>query len=384
MSTPPATLPPWIARLRERAERIEASLNRRLSAAARSAEDEGGFLPNFCRGWVVFNAAIAAELLAVLVTLLMPRQILSASAGQDLLLVSVFVQWVALTGTAVLCLAHKALNRLPNIRALGAAFLLLLLSTFVVSELAVWLLWLLGQIKTARPDWYTDFHLLTLTVSAIANGLLLRYFLAKHELRQRVQSEARARMQALQSRIRPHFVFNTLNIIASLTRSDPKKAETAIEDMAELFRMMLSQDENLVPVKNEIDVANKYLALEQLRLDSRLQVQWDVGTFPRKAVMPVLTLQPLLENAIRHGIENLASGGTVEARLWENADRIHIRVINPLPPPRARRTVLSPSEGLDTIRQRFRNQYGEAATLDTEEREGQFIVNVVLPTRGDE
>lgn len=384
MSAPPSTLPPWIARLRERAETLEARLNRRLFAAASAAEDAGGFLPNFCRGWVVFNAAIAAELLAILVTLLMPRQLLSASAGQDLLLVSVFVQWVALTGTAVLCLARKPLNRLPDIRALGAAFLLLLLSTFLVSEFAVWLLWGLGQVKSPRPDWYGDFHLLTLTVSAIANGLLLRYFLAKHELRQRILSEARARMQALQSRIRPHFVFNTLNIIASLTRSDPKKAETAIEDMAELFRMMLSQDENLVPVKNEIDVANKYLALEQLRLDSRLQVQWDIGTFPRKAVMPVLTLQPLLENAIRHGIENLANGGTVEARLWEDADRIHIRVSNPLPPPRARRNAPAPGEGLETIRQRFRNQYGEAAVLETEEREGIFMVNVVLPTRGDE
>jgi len=383
MSTSPSTLPSWITRLRERAEQFESRLNRRLFAAAISAEDDQSFLPNFCRGWVVFNAAIAAELLAILITLLMPRQILSASAGQDLLLVSVFVQWVALTGTAVLCLTRKPLSRLPNIRALGAAFLLLLLSTFVVSELTVWLLWALGQIKSPRPDWYADFHLLALTISAIANGLLLRYFLAKHELRQRMLSEARARMQALQSRIRPHFVFNTLNIIASLTRSDPKKAETAIEDMAELFRMMLSQDENLVPVRNEIEVANKYLALEQLRLDNRLQVQWDVGKFPRKAVMPVLTLQPLLENAIRNGIENLASGGTVEARLWEDGDRIHIRVINPLPP-RGKRSLPAPSEGLDTIRQRFRNQYGEAATLETEERDGQLMVNVVLPTRGEE
>jgi len=383
MSTSPSTLPSWITRLRERAEQFESRLNRRLFAAAISAEDDQSFLPNFCRGWVVFNAAIAAELLAILITLLMPRQILSASAGQDLLLVSVFVQWVALTGTAVLCLTRKPLSRLPNIRALGAAFLLLLLSTFVVSELTVWLLWALGQIKSPRPDWYADFHLLALTISAIANGLLLRYFLAKHELRQRMLSEARARMQALQSRIRPHFVFNTLNIIASLTRSDPKKAETAIEDMAELFRMMLSQDENLVPVRNEIEVANKYLALEQLRLDNRLQVQWDIGKFPRKAVMPVLTLQPLLENAIRNGIENLASGGTVEARLWEDGDRIHIRVSNPLPP-RGKRTLPAPSEGLDTIRQRFRNQYGEAATLETEERDGQLMVNVVLPTRGEE
>jgi two-component system, LytTR family, sensor histidine kinase AlgZ len=101
--------------------------------------------------------------------------------------------------------------------------------------------------------------------------------------------------------------------------------------MADLFRMMLSQDEMLVPVKNEIDVAKKYLALEALRLDNRLTVNWDIGKFPRKAVMPVLTLQPLLENAIRHGIEELPAGGAIDMRLWEENDRIHIRVANPSP-----------------------------------------------------
>ena len=88
-----------------------------------------------------------------------------------------------------------------------------------------------------------------------------------------------------------------MNIIASLIRSDPPKAESALEDIADLFRMMLNQNEMLVPLKNEIDLAQKYLAIEKLRLDNRLTVNWDIGTFPRKAAMPVLTLQPLLENS---------------------------------------------------------------------------------------
>jgi two-component system sensor histidine kinase AlgZ len=373
-----------LARLHTRRSALEQRLEAKLFAAAKEAEDESGFLPNFCRGWVVFNAIVVAELLAIMVTLVMPRNVIAPGLAQDLFLVSVFVQWVALTGTAVLCYTRKYLNRLPDIRALGAAYLLLLLSTFVVGELAVWLLWAVGQIKSPRPEWYIDFQLMNLTVSAIAHGLLLRYFLAKHELRQRVLSEARARMQALQSRIRPHFVFNSMNIIASLTRTAPAKAEAAIEDMADLFRMMLSEDENLVPVKNEIDIANKYLTLEQLRLDNRLAVNWDIGKFPRKAVMPVLTLQPLLENAIRHGIENLPGGGTVDVRLWEENDSIHIRLANPLPPPRARKGDPHPGQGLENIRQRFQNQYGKTASLETAERDGQFIVTVVLPTRGGE
>jgi two-component system sensor histidine kinase AlgZ len=367
----------------------------RLRGGAREAEqrlmppveappgEKTEFLPNFCTGEVVFNVVVVAEMLAVVINLIVPRNFLSPTALQDLLLISIFIQWVALAGTAVLCYTRKYLNRLPNLRALGAAYLLLLLTTFVVSECVIWLLWALGRLTSARPVWYADFHIINLTISAIINGLLLRLFLAKHELQSRTLSEARARLQALQSRIRPHFVFNSMNIIASLTRSAPEKAEAAIEDMADLFRMMLSQDEMLVPVKNEIDVAKKYLALEALRLDNRLTVNWDIGKFPRKAVMPVLTLQPLLENAIRHGIEELPAGGTVDVRLWEDSDRIHIRVTNPLPKTRPKKAKSTPGQSLANIRQRFQSHYGEQAALTSAEDNGLFTVTVVLPIRGD-
>ncbi len=356
----------------------------RLSPTAEAAPGEKTeFLPNFCTGEVVFNVVVVAEMLAIVINLIIPRNFLSPTALQDLLLISIFIQWVALAGTAVLCYTRKYLNRLPNLRALGAAYLLLLLTTFVVSESVVWLLWALGRLNSARPAWYADFHILNLTISAIINGLLLRLFLAKHELQSRTLSEARAKLQALQSRIRPHFVFNSMNIIAALTRSAPEKAEAAIEDMADLFRMMLSQDEMLVPVKNEIDVAKKYLALEALRLDNRLTVNWDIGKFPRKSVMPVLTLQPLLENAIRHGIEELPAGGTVDVRLWEENDRIHIRVTNPLPKARPKQAKSTPGQSLDNIRQRFQSHYGEQAVLTSAEDNGLFTLTVVLPTRGD-
>ncbi|HEY5683003.1 MAG TPA: histidine kinase [Sulfuricaulis sp.] len=345
--------------------------------------EKADFLPNFCTGEVVFNVVVVAEMLAIVINLVIPRNFLSPTVLQDLLLISIFIQWVALAGTAVLCYTRKYLNRLPNLRALGAAYLLLLLTTFVVSECVVWLLWALGRLNTARPAWYADFHILNLTISAIINGLLLRLFLAKHELQSRTLSEARAKLQALQSRIRPHFVFNSMNIIASLTRSAPEKAEAAIEDMADLFRMMLSQDEMLVPVKNEIDVAKKYLALEGLRLDNRLTVNWDIGKFPRKAVMPVLTLQPLLENAIRHGIEELPAGGTIDTRLWEENDQIHIQVTNPLPKTRSKQVKSKPGQSLDNIRQRFQSHYGEQASLSSREENGSFTVTVILPIRGD-
>jgi two-component system sensor histidine kinase AlgZ len=372
----------FLDRLRERARNIEQRLERMLPAAQTLPGAKTEFLPNFCTGEVVFNVVVVAEMLAIVINLIVPRNFISPTVLQDLLLISLFIQWVALAGTAVLCYTRKYLNRLPNLRALGMAYLLLLLTTFVVSEITVLILWAVGRIDGPRPAWYVDFNIITLTISAMINGLLLRLFLAKHELTQRTLSEARAKLQALQSRIRPHFVFNSMNIIASLTRNEPAKAEAAIENMADLFRIMLSQDENLVPVKNEIDVANKYLALEALRLDNRLTVNWDIGKFPRKCVMPVLTLQPLLENAIRHGIEELPAGGSVDVRLWEENDQIHIRVTNPLPKARSRPTKSTPGQTLDNIRQRFQSHYGEQASLQSHEEDGRFTVTVVLPTRG--
>ena len=373
----------FLDRLKGRARDIEKNLERLLPAAETLPGEKSEFLPNFCTGEVVFNVVVVAEMLAIVINLIVPRNFISPTVLQDLLLISVFIQWVALAGTAVLCYTRKYLNRLPNLRALGMAYLLLLLTTFVVSEITVLSLWAAGRIDSPRPPWYVDFNILTLTISAIINGLLLRLFLAKHELTQRTLSEARAKLQALQSRIRPHFVFNSLNIISSLVRSAPNKAETAIEDMADLFRMMLSQDEMLVPVKNEIDVAKKYLALEALRLDNRLVVNWDIGKFPRKSVMPVLTLQPLLENAIRYGIEELPAGGVVDVRLWEENDRIYIRVANPLPKTKPKQTKSTPGQSLGNIRQRFQSHYGEHASLTSAEDDGLFTVTVVLPTRGD-
>jgi len=369
-------------RLKAGGRYVEQRLDRLLPLPETPPGEKAEFLPNFCTGEVVFNVVVVAEMLAIVINLIIPRDFLGTSAFQDLILISLFIQWVALAGTAVLCYTRKYLNRLPNLRALGMAYLLLLLTTFVISECAVLLLWAIGRIDTPQPAWYVSFNILTLTISAIINGLLLRLFLAKHELTQRTLSEARAKLQALQSRIRPHFVFNSMNIIAALTRSAPDKAEAAIEDMVDLFRMMLSQDEMLVPVKNEIDVAKKYLALESLRLDNRLTVNWDIGKFPRKAVMPVLTLQPLLENAIRHGIEELAGGGVVNVRLWEENDQIYIRVDNPLPKTRPKQAQSTPGQSLDNIRQRFQSHYGELASLQSVEEDGRFIVTVVLPTRG--
>jgi len=272
---------------------------------------------------------------------------------------------------------------MPSHYALAAAFLLLLSITFIVSEASVWLLYAANQLPSPRPEWYGYFLIQNLSVSLVVNALALRYLLGVHELQQRTVSEERTRMQALKSRIRPHFVFNSLNIIASLTRSSPAKAEHAIEDMADLFRMMLSESENLVPIHKEVELAQKYIALEQLRLDNRLTVNWDSGKFPRKAITPVLTLQPLLENAIRYGIEPAAEGGVINVRLWEESEAIHIEVSNPLPKKRNLRHNEEPEgQALNDIRRRLETHYGDSAKLTKMDDDGKFVVEVTLPIRG--
>ena len=378
-----AGLRPLRERFLPRAADATGWLLRVFTPAPVAASDEGHFLPNFCGGRTIGGIVLIAELLAIVITLVTRR--ISENLFQDLLLVSLFVQWIALSGAAVLCAARRFLNRLPNSRALGFAYLLLLGVALVVSEATVWVLWLAGTVSSPRPEWYAYFHIQNFTVAAIINALALRYFLARHQLRQRTLSEAQARIEVLRSRIRPHFLFNTMNIIASLIRSAPDKAETAVVDMADLFRTMLADSENLVPVSNEIAISKKYLDIEALRLDNRLRVDWQVGKFPRKAVMPVLILQPLLENAIQHGIEPIPSGGLIAIRLWEESGTIHITVTNPLPRPRSKSPAtitLRPEQTLDNLRLRLESHYGNDARLKITQEPERFSVAVEIPIRG--
>lgn len=343
--------------------------------------DESHFLPNFCRGRAVFGIVLIAELLAIVITLITRR--ISENLFQDLLLISLFVQWIALASAATLCAARRFLNSLPNTRALGFAYLLLLVVVLAVSEAAVWVLWLAGSVPGPRPEWYAYFHIQNFTVAAILNALALRYFLARHQLRQRSLSEARARLEVARARLRPHFLFNTMNIIASLIRSAPDKAEAALEDMADLFRSMLGETENPVPVNHEIAIAQKYLAIESLRFDSRLQVDWQIGKFPRRAVIPALTLQPLLEHAIQHGIEPNPLGGTIGVRLWEDGETLHIAVTHPLHRTRTKSPVAAGQDHtLDHLRLRLESHYGAAARLEIKEDRERFTATVSIPTRG--
>jgi two-component system sensor histidine kinase AlgZ len=340
---------------------------------------DNGFLPDFCRGNAVINAMVLAELLAVVISIV--GQGFSGRILKDLFLLSIFVQWIALGSAAAMCLARKYLNALPPTRAVLMAYLMLLCVAWAVGEITVWVMWAAGMVSTPRPDWYLSFHIQNLTVCAIVDALALRYFLARHQLRQSAGAEAHARMEALKYRIRPHFLFNSMNIIASLTRRAPAKAEAAIEDMADVFRLMLDDSKNLVPLKSEIAVAKKYLTLEKLRLDDRLLVDWNIKRIPRTAKSPVLMLQLLLENAIYFGIEPSAEGGRISIDIGVEDEILTLSVSNPIP---AKRQEHNPrdSNTFENIRQRLSAHYGDNGTLTAREHEGRFIVDARMPAYG--
>jgi two-component system, LytTR family, sensor histidine kinase AlgZ len=133
----------------------------------------------------------------------------------------------------------------------------------------------------------------------------------------------------LRARIRPHFLFNTINAVLAIVRTQPKQVETALEDMADLFRMAMSDARDLVPLSREIKLSKQYIALEQLRMGERLSVDWQMLDIPEIALIPPLLLQPLLENAVYHGIEALPQGGSIKVHLQRSGDELRLTIENP-------------------------------------------------------
>ena len=191
-----------------------------------------------------------------------------------------------------------------------------------------------------------------------------------------------ARLQALQARIRPHFLFNSLNAVLSLIRSDPGRAETALEDLAELFRALMQDNRRLTTLAEELALCRQYLSLEQLRLGERLKIEWDVQTMPGDALVPQLLLQPLVENAIYHGIEPGLDPGTVQIRITRDKDQVRLLLANPYHPDYQHRA--GNRMALANIRERLALHFDVEASLATEVVGDKFEIRIVLPYRRQE
>ena len=346
---------------------------------AEPASQSNFFLPDFCAPRMVLGVVLLAQLLAIVFT--MARPAVPGDWLGELARISLFTQWLALTGAGLLCYLRRWLAdfAVPGAAALVVA--LLAVNTAVISELAYWL----GRNLTARgldadlfPGDHWSFLLRNIGISIIVTAMLLRYFFVANEWRRNVQAEARSRIHALQARIRPHFLFNSMNTIAALTRSDPARAEEAVEDLADLFRVTLRDSEAPLRLKEEMELTRIYQRIEQLRLGARLQVRWQVDDLPPRALIPGLTLQPLVENAIYHGIEPLPQGGMVTIDGERVGDDLIIRVTNPLPTA-ARRSHRGNQVAVQNIRDRLALAFGERGRMEISEVDDQYQVILRFP-----
>jgi two-component system, LytTR family, sensor histidine kinase AlgZ len=344
---------------------------------AKSVPDEQFFLPSFCDVRIVFAVIVITELLAFVLVLASPD--LLGDPWSSLGLISLLMQWIALTSAAVLCLARPYLYRLGNRVAGVASYLLVLLVTAAVVEMAFRLMAASPLVISVDPGEHAVFLLRSLTISTVIAAVILRYLYVQYQWRQQLRAEARARIQALQARIRPHFLFNSMNTIAALTRSQPALAETAIEDLAELFRASLGQADDRTTIGDELALARRYLDIEVLRLGNRLSVVWDIAALPSDVKVAPLMLQPLLENAIYHGIEPLPAGGTIRVTGRMNEGMVEITITNPVPDGGSFVPHRGSQIAQENIRQRLLLAFGVTARLETSVQDGKYWVTLRYP-----
>jgi two-component system, LytTR family, sensor histidine kinase AlgZ len=342
-------------------------------------DGSGGFLPDFCNIRIIFIIVVTAELLAFILALTAPGN--TAERWSRLGLLSLFIQWVSLSCVGFLCLVRTFLNRLDSPLEGTAAYLVILLMTGLAVEIALLIARGTGLESFLPPGRHGEFLRNSLAIAAIVGAVILRYFYVQRQTRRTIEAEARARFQALQARIRPHFMFNSMNTIASLTRTNPALAEEVVEDLAELFRISLSDAGNLTTLGAELDLIRRYLKIEALRMGERLRIVEETSTLPLDARIPALLFQPLVENAVYHGIEPRPEGGTIHIEGQCSGGMITLCVSNPLVDAPRRRA--GNHMALANIRERLHIHYGSKGRLDIGPRDGLFQVCLVLPYQRD-
>ena len=274
------------------------------------------YLPNFCDGDVFLRLLLVVELIAIMFALVSHG---GGSMFVNISLISVAMLWVALTTAAALCFITRQGWLGSHTQTTVFVFAVTIVMTLLVSFLSLGLGGMMRYGPTASDVGYT--LLRNLSIAIILTGLALRYFFLHWESDMRLQVQAQARLQALQARIRPHFLFNSMNTIASLTHDQPDLAEQAIENLSDLFRASLAA-ESSISLAQELELTRSYVDLEALRLGDRLVVNWHLPEEEPKLNLPALTLQPLVENAIYHGIEPLSEGGSIDLSIGEHDDRV--------------------------------------------------------------
>ena len=285
-------------------------------------------IPNFCRSRAIAALMFVMQLVATVLTLADLEH--TADALNHYVLISLYLQWLGMSCAALLCWLRPPLMQLPPRLLFLACWGVLLVVTLAVSTVA-WRVAHWAQLPLIAGS-QEQFVLSNLCIGAIISPLLLRYFWVQNEWRTQVQAEGEARYQALHARIRPHFLFNSLNSVAELLATNPTEAERMIEDLADLFRASLGQHQRLAPLSDEVAIIRTYLRIEQVRLGERLRVDWQLPDELMTIPVPPLSLQPLIENAVIHGISRCREGGVLRIAGRREGRDLLIEIENPVPP----------------------------------------------------
>jgi two-component system sensor histidine kinase AlgZ len=312
------------------------------------------------------NMGVLLRVISIVVTLSLIAAVGDSAAPDDAIRSFLRITSVAAPATLATlmlwCLARRALpaTSLNSQRAIAC----------LIPALVVYLL------ATAFAPPGQGWTALAQALAALALGGGLQHY---YELRERAFSPAvvEAKYQALQSRIRPHFLFNSLNAVLSVIRSEPAKAERMLESIAELFRAVMADTRKLVPLAQEIELCRNYVEIEQTRLGNRLAVDWQIGAYHPRAKVPQLLLQPIIENAIRYGAEKLAGKADIIVRVRQHGFMLEIFVSNPIAPERPERE--GNQIGLANIRGRLALIYDLEAKVDTQMRRDRFELTMTLP-----
>ena len=285
-----------------------------------------------------------------------------------------FIALILVVSVSAFVMLHRVLSLRRNLASAVLFVALVLATTFVISAAALWMLNVSPPSLSAR-----DFLLRNLAFALVASVGLAHYLAMKERWRQQVAAEAQTRLAALQTRIRPHFLFNALNTIAGVIHENPERAEEATLDLADLLRTGLRSDDRH-SLDDELELVGRYLRLESLRLGERLQVAWQLADdLPLDQSLPPLLLQPLVENAIVHGISRRTDGGTVLIRGERiRFGRIRFTITNPLADAGGRSGSGS-GTALENIRQRLALAYEERYGLKTGIEDGQFKAELTIP-----
>jgi two-component system, LytTR family, sensor histidine kinase AlgZ len=228
---------------------------------------------------------------------------------------------------------------------------------------------MLSLVGIGSVPWVGSAFAGALLAAALVQALILR-------AKGRMPADTAARLSELQARIRPHFLFNTLNSAIALVREDPARAEMILEDLSDLFRHALMDQGESVTLAAEISLARRYLDIEQVRFGDRLQVEWAIDPAAGSARVPPLVLQPLVENAVKHGVEPSAAGAQVKVSTQRRSSTVVIKVTNTVPGGQGQ-----PGHGVaqDNVRDRLRLLHDVQGQFQAVLKDGMYQVRMEVP-----